>query len=256
MKIKHLNDNLLCAVDGRITGRRPFYHDLVEIAVIPLDSTFSPDRKRLPFHSIIRPSRVENITFKIDKTQTPRIMSRKTFAANMHVAMDQWTIAQAFEDWYDHLGLKDSKRIQVVCHNWGELQPFLMDWLGFADPPSSLTDPKEIDHAERISNPHYYRFFDPFHVRDLATLSLYWDDVSYMLDEWYPFTRHALRFQALKLGVTWPKPDPDDSLSFAFTVAEVYKRFIDIRLPSGHTLPIKPPAAIDYDNQNEEMSDE
>ena len=240
--MKHVNNNIICAVDCKITGKRPFYHDLVEIAIIPLDHSMSADRKRLPFHAVMRPPRPENITFKPDNKVTPRIMSKVMFADLIPVALDSWTLAQAFENWFAGLGLKPEKRIQVLSYNWAEIRPYVQDWLGFSDDP--------------WSTPTMDLFFDPYHVRDLMSLSLYWNDVSHGIGDPCPFTRNALRFQALKLGIPWPNPDPKDTLSYAFQIIEVYKRMLDVKLPSGVPLKICYPNTINYDGPGEEYNPE
>ena len=36
----HLNGNLMAAVDLETTGTQPGYHEIIQIAVVPLDSEF------------------------------------------------------------------------------------------------------------------------------------------------------------------------------------------------------------------------
>ena len=44
----HLNGNILCAVDVETTGLEVGFHEIWQIAVLPLDSNIKPNKDILP----------------------------------------------------------------------------------------------------------------------------------------------------------------------------------------------------------------
>ena len=53
--MKHWNGHQLCAIDTETTGLEAGYHEIVEIAIIPLDSEIKPRTDVLPFNIFIKP---------------------------------------------------------------------------------------------------------------------------------------------------------------------------------------------------------
>ncbi len=51
----HLNGCLMAAVDLETTGTRPGYHEIIQIAVVPLDSDFKPLADVRPFYTLVKP---------------------------------------------------------------------------------------------------------------------------------------------------------------------------------------------------------
>ena len=51
----HLNGCLMAAVDLETTGTRPGYHEIIQIAVVPLDSDFRPLADVRPFYTLVKP---------------------------------------------------------------------------------------------------------------------------------------------------------------------------------------------------------
>ena len=52
----HLNGNLLVSVDLETTGRRPGYHEIIQIACVPLGPELKPAPGLLPFYTEIKPN--------------------------------------------------------------------------------------------------------------------------------------------------------------------------------------------------------
>ena len=55
----HLNGCLMAAVDLETTGTRPGYHEIIQIAVVPLDSDFKPLADVRPFYTLVKPNHPE-----------------------------------------------------------------------------------------------------------------------------------------------------------------------------------------------------
>ena len=55
----HLNGCLMAAVDLETTGTRPGYHEIIQIAVVPLDSDFKPLADVRPFYTLVKPKHPE-----------------------------------------------------------------------------------------------------------------------------------------------------------------------------------------------------
>lgn len=51
----HLNGHIMAAVDVETTGLRPRYHDVIQVAVVPLNSDFKPLEGALPFYGEMQP---------------------------------------------------------------------------------------------------------------------------------------------------------------------------------------------------------
>ena len=57
--MKHLNGNLLCAVDIETTGLVAGVHDIIEVAIIPLDHNLEPKTGFRIFDAMLQPLRPE-----------------------------------------------------------------------------------------------------------------------------------------------------------------------------------------------------
>lgn len=130
----HLNKDILCAVDCETTGLIAGYHDLVEIAIIPLTNLLEPDPGRIPFHMLIQPKRLENIDYaamSVTKLKLCDIMDK---------GFDSWTAADLFDTWKERLQI-GHKRIVPLGHNYQFDKGFIVDWLslpGYEDNFSHL----------------------------------------------------------------------------------------------------------------------
>ena len=51
---------IIAAIDIETTGLDPLYHDIIEIAILPLDGEFEPRADILPFVARIRARRPQN----------------------------------------------------------------------------------------------------------------------------------------------------------------------------------------------------
>lgn len=220
--MKHLNNNVICAVDIETTGNLPGFDDLVEISVIPLQG-FNPDKSIMPFNIWMQPKRPENL----------KDIKRKFVKERSAQACDPYTAVTMFEHWYEKLQLKHNKRIIPLSFAWPEKMGFLMDW---------------FDSSEE-GEPYYYDYFDSLIYRDLLVLANYWNDVAHCRSIHYPFTKQRLHFMAQKMGVAWPRPST--TLSRCFTMIQIYNKLLQLRIKM-IDLPFNYPTPVEYFSEDEE----
>lgn len=117
-----MNDNVLAALDVETTGREPWTHEVIQVAVVPLDCHIKP--VGLPFYMNINP-------------EYPERMSREAIAAHgitledLKNDPDPQTVANHLWDWFQDLKLPPKKRLIPLCHNSQFDIPFMQRWLGY-----------------------------------------------------------------------------------------------------------------------------
>lgn len=119
-----LNGNVLCAVDVETTGTDPAKHDIIEIAVLPLDNHFQPSRLIVPFNMTMQPRRPENID--IDALT----VNRAKYAEIMANSLTADKVGDFLVAWFEKLNLGTHKRISPLAHNWPFDRAMLIEWLG------------------------------------------------------------------------------------------------------------------------------
>ena len=119
----HLNGNLMAAVDLETTGTQPGYHEIIQIAILPLDSEFKPLEGVRPFYTNIRPNHPERETPAA--TQKHKIsMSELLLHAPSSERVQDWLV-----EWWEVLDLPYQKGLVPLAHNWAFESGFLKAWL-------------------------------------------------------------------------------------------------------------------------------
>lgn len=194
--MQHLNGNLLCAIDIETTGITPGKHDLIQIAILPLDSQIKPLKSASPFYMELMPKRPENI--EKDATKVHRI----NLAELMQRAICPWKASEYFEEWFQKLGLPFQKRLAPLAQNWPFDRSFIIDWLG----ETSFSD-----------------FFDG-RFRDTMTAALYLNDRADFRSEKIPYPKVNLTYLCSQLGVNNDRAH--DALQDCLATAECYRRML------------------------------
>lgn len=118
-----LNNNLLSVVDTETTGLIDGYHDLVQVAVVPLDENLDPLGS--PFYMNIRPEFPERATKEAMKKNGLKM-------EDLLLSPSRWDAADMFDQYFEDLRLPRGKRIAFLTHNGPHDIPFVKSWLGAA----------------------------------------------------------------------------------------------------------------------------
>ena len=120
----HINGNMLASVDLETTGRRPGHHEIIQIAVVPLNSDIRPLEGVRPFYHNIRPLHPERADGKA--TQVHGIKIEDLILHAPHPGK----VADLLREWWERLDLPASKTLVPLAHNWAFESAFLTAWLG------------------------------------------------------------------------------------------------------------------------------
>ena len=108
----HLNGNLLVSVDLETTGRRPGYHEIIQIACVPLDSDLKPAKGLSPFYTEIKPNFPERAE---PQAQFKHNIPMERLLSD---APDQDKVKDLFVEWFERLDLPMKKSLVPLAHNW------------------------------------------------------------------------------------------------------------------------------------------
>jgi len=192
----HLNGNLMAAVDLETTGTQPGYHEIIQIAVVPLDSEFKLLEGVRPFYTYIKPNYPERETPAA--TQKHKIpMSELMLHAPSSERVQDWLV-----EWWEALDLPFQKSLVPLAHNWAFESSFLKAWLGVP-----LVD--KLFHS---------------HARDSMLYAISLNDRYACTGEPVPFNRVSLGSLCNKLGIV--NTNPHDALADCLAEAEVYRALL------------------------------
>lgn len=195
----HINNHLLCAIDLETTGRTPGYHEILQLAIVPLDNWLEP-RKDLPiFDQKFRPRRLDRVDFEALE------VSKTKFDEIVMSGIDPEKGFELFEYWFEKLNLPERKMIMPLGFFISTFDiPFLRDWMGSAA---------------------FGRYIHGF-TRDVAQVCHYLNDVSDFHCEQTPFNKMTLRQVARHAGVEVFDELTHDALYDAYLSAQIYRKLL------------------------------
>jgi DNA polymerase III epsilon subunit-like protein len=201
--MQHWNGHQLVAVDVETTGLDPFYHEICQICILPLDSNSVPRRGIMPFYVELKidyPERTDLEAMSVSRANLVKIQRR---------GFDKEAAKDLLEDWIKKLKLPVTsggrpKMLIPLAHNWPFDRAFIQAWLG-----TSL-------------------FNDIFwgHYRDTMQTALYLNDKAAMHAEKVPFNKVSLRWVATQLNVEHPLSKAHDALQDCITTAACYRKLL------------------------------
>jgi DNA polymerase III epsilon subunit-like protein len=199
----HLNGNLLCAVDTETTGLIPGYHDIIQVAIIPLNPDYTPQTdKAFPFfHMKLTPKNMD----RADLAALEAVDSKTMFVDACNNGMDPWAAVERFDEWFQSLQLPMGKGIVPLGHNYLFDKDFITDWLG---------------------GPQSYRTYFRSDVRDTFHLAASINDMCEWKSEAIPFPKMRLGALCRRLGVQLP--NAHDAMADALASAECYRRMLNL----------------------------
>lgn len=195
----HLNGNIMCAIDIETSGLVPGFHDIWQIAIIPVAPNLEVNKQLRYFTAKMQLRRPQNVD--------PQAMSQNQIADVTNNGSDSDRVEERLREWFESLPLLPGKRIVPLGHNYANHdRPFIMDWLGG---PAS-----------------YQEFFRSDH-RDTMTFALMLNDVADWHNEKIPFPKWGLNYLCRYLG--FPQEGAHDAIMDALTTIEVYRKMMRYR---------------------------
>jgi len=194
--MRHLNSDLLCVVTGFLTGRDYLKDDIVQVCIVPLDKKLNISSTVPLFEAKMRPRR--------NGIDSNYLRSTKINEYNTIIkqAVDPFTVADLFDNWFELNKLKDNKQLVALAYDWPLLSSFLKDWLGC-----------------ETFNDYFSREY-----RDLMPTSLYCNDRAYWHNEDYPYPKQKLSYMASQLKIDYSARY--DIMLEAKATAEIYKKMM------------------------------
>jgi DNA polymerase III epsilon subunit-like protein len=124
MSLLNMNGNILCAVDVETTGVLAGYHEIVQIACVPLNQHFEP-HPDLRFYYM--PGLMPDYPDRISEEATRK---HGITLDSLQGCPTQERGVELFEEWWHKLNLPFGKRLVPLAHNWGFERAFLIHMLG------------------------------------------------------------------------------------------------------------------------------
>lgn len=195
-----INGNLLVAIDLETTGREPGYHEIIQIAILPLDNNIRPLKDVRPFYTTIRPDYPER-----QEPGAARV-HRLTLSELLLHAPTQDRVADYLLEWFHHLELPHSRTLTPLAQNWSFERAFLTAWLG-------------VDMVDTLFHPL---------ARDPMSFAIALNDQAAFRGEELPFAHVGLGSLCNRFGIT--NETAHDALSDCFATAEVYRAMLALNL--------------------------
>ena len=190
--LNNLKGNPLAVVDVETTGRVGGFHEIVQIAVVPLTLDLEVDTNIKPFYQNIKPDfpgRAEKRVEKIHGLQMDDLLLN---------APTQERVMDLLVEWFSKLPLGHGRRLTPIAHNWGFERSFLVPWLG----------PELFDSI-----------FTPW-PRDTMIFASMLNDRASMIGQEPPFQYVSLPYICKLLGVSLE--NAHDALGDCIATAQVY----------------------------------
>jgi DNA polymerase III epsilon subunit-like protein len=123
MSLRSMHGNILCAVDVETTGTLAGYHEIIQIACVPLNHHLEPSEDHRFFYMNFQPEFPERMSEECARKHGLSLEDLKD-------APTQEKGIMFLEEWYESLNLPFNKRLVPLAHNWGFERGFLINLLG------------------------------------------------------------------------------------------------------------------------------
>jgi len=192
----NLSGHLMAAIDLETTGTQPGHHEIIQIAIVPLDDDIKPLAGVRPFYTQIKPDHPERESVAAQqKHKIP--MTELLLHAPESERVKDWLV-----EWFEGLRLPFKRCLVPLAHNWAFESSFLKAWLGVA-----MVD--QIFHS---------------HARDSMLYAIALNDRAICAGDKAPFDRVSLGSICKKLNVV--NTNPHDALADCLAGAEVYRNLL------------------------------
>ena len=192
----HINGHLMAAIDLETTGTQPGVHEIIQIAVVPLDANFQPMEGIRPFYTTVRPDHPERASAGAQlKHGIP--MEELLLHAPSSEKVKDWLV-----DWFESLHLPIRRCLVPLAHNWAFESSFLKAWLG-------------VEMVDQLFHSH---------ARDSMLYATALNDRAACAGDPVHFQRVSLGYLCRQLNVV--NSNPHDALADCLAGAEVYRTLL------------------------------
>jgi DNA polymerase III epsilon subunit-like protein len=186
----------MVAVDVETTGRLAGFHEIIQIAVVPLTSDLNPLDTIMPFYINMAPEFPERAE---KESQEIHGLSLEYLASN---GTDKWMAADLFDEWFQRLNLPFRRKLVPLAHNYSFERGFLTHWLG-------------LESFDQLWYPL---------ARDTMLFADSINDAAAYHGLEIPFPTVSLGAMCKKFAV--PLDNAHDALADCLATAELYKRML------------------------------
>ncbi len=188
----HLLGNPFAAVDVETTGRIGGFHEIIQIAIVPLTLDLEIAEGIKPFYHMIKPNYPE----RAEKgAQGVHGLDLDELLAN---APTQDRVLDYLLEWFSALPIAYRRRLTPLAHNWGFERSFLVPWMG-------------PDLMNNIFTPH---------PRDTMLFALTLNDRASLMGAQPPFNRVNLTYMCKQFGIELTQAH--DALADTIATAKLY----------------------------------
>jgi DNA polymerase III epsilon subunit-like protein len=193
--MRSLNGHLLAAIDFETTGTIPGWHEVVQVAVVPLDGDLRPASR--PFCRYVRPEHPERAdpAAQCIHSIPPEVLE---------AALSAEKVADLLHEWADSLQLRIGQKLVPLAHNWAFEHSFLTAWLG---------------EEQRDALFHY-------HARDAQSFAITLNDAASVAGRERPFPSVSLPHLCDQFKIVNTKPH--DALADSIAEASLYRAMLKL----------------------------
>jgi len=205
--LTHHNGNQWCAMCVDTTGPQVELHEIIQVAILPLDASLNPLAGHLPFNTILKPDKPEYCDNR-------RLRKVGIDPRNLNVnGLDPILVGDLLESWIESLRLGDKaggtpRQIIPIAFEYSTTIPFLHAWLGKL----------------------FYNLYFKDEYRDIKTSALYMKDRF----GWYagrdPIPKVDFSYICSSLGVK--QTHGTNALARCWSIAQAYKKMLSHMLPA------------------------
>lgn len=197
--MQHLNSNVLCGVKLELTGPDPLMHELIEVAIVPLDHNLELHDKFALFNMRVRPQTIN----PADDFKGCRLTKAEVADACLR-AYDRYKVADILLEWFEDMKLPRGKKLIPLVYNFPAERQNLINWLDY-----------EV----------YSQIFSEDH-RDLLSAAHYMNDRQCVRGEAAIFPKQNLTYLARICNV--PQIESGTAVSDAYLMAQTWKRMLQM----------------------------
>jgi len=189
-------NNPFATIDIETTGQIGGYHEIVQIAIVPMDIHLNVAGNIQPFYQNIKPDypeRAEESALRVHGISLDDLLVN---------APTQAKVLDYLIEWFNNLPLGYRKRLTPIAHNWGFERSFLVPWLG-----------------PELFNSIFYPV-----ARDTMVFATMVNDRAAMLGQPLPFERVNLGSLCRTYGI--PLENAHDAYADCIATSELFKNLM------------------------------